>query len=224
MAWNKITVKQYIDLKPITETIKELEALPKPTDTMEAIQLSIDIMEAKAQKMHIMFGKPLDYFMNLQNDKFIEFYKHVLRIESEPMPKQLNESIKINGKVYKAFTNPAKFNVHQWYAYLAFKDDLVTNMAKMLTWIYRPEGFDYDKDEPSDYENDMLDAKLTDVSGCFFLLLTQSLKWQIDVSQQNQTLMEMLTNHLSQLETWGKSQSTTDGFIPLMPSLVEHLE
>jgi hypothetical protein len=214
MAWNKITVRQYIALKPINDTIKELEALPKPTDTIEAVNLSIDIMEAKSEKMSIMFGKPKDFFMNLSTDKFVESYKHVLRIEAEPLPKTLNEVIKVNGNKYIAFVNPSKFNVHQWYAYLGYKSDIIGHMAKMLPWIYRPEGFDYDKHEPSDYENDMLDAKLTDISGCFFLLLTQWQKWQTKVLQQNEMLMETLTSHLNEAEQWARSQSTTVGFTP----------
>lgn len=211
MGWNKITVRQYIALKPINDTIKELEARPKPTDMIEAAELSIEIMEAKAEKMHIMFDKPSDYFMNLPTEKFVESCKHVLRIESEPLPKTLNEVIKINGNKYTAFTNPSKFNVHQWFAYLGYKGDIIGNLAKMLPWIYRPEGFDYDKHEPSDYENDMLDAKIVDISGCFFLLLTRWQKWQIAVLQNNQMLMETLTEHLRQAEQWAKSQTITDG-------------
>lgn len=211
MGWNKITVRQYIALKPINDTIKELEAQTKPEDMIGAAELSIEIMEAKAEKMHIMFDKPLDYFMNLSTDKFVESYKHVLRIEAEPLPKTMNETIKVNGNTYTAFINPSKFNVHQWYAYLGYKGDIITNLAKMLPWIYRPEGFDYDKHEPSDYEADMLDAKLVDISGCFFLLLTRWQKWQIAVLHQNQMLMEMLTDHLIQAEQWAKSQSFTDG-------------
>lgn len=205
MAWNKITVGQYIALKEINDRIKELEAKPHTDD------LTVEIIEAKCEKLSLIFNKPVSYFERLSFEKFNTSYKMALLIEAEPMPTELNEVITVNGNKYIAFTNPAKFNVHQWYAYLAYQNDIRRNMAKLLTWFYRIEGFDYDKHEPSDYEKDMLDAKMSDVCGCFFLLSKLYAKWQTAVEEKNKELMNKIPDHLDRLEQWAKSQNTMAG-------------
>jgi hypothetical protein len=213
MGWNKITVRQYIALKPLNKKILDLEAMPKPEDMFEAANLNISIMEAKCEKLALMFGKPLNYFETLPSHKFVGLYKDALYIESLPLPRELNPTIQPNKIKYTAITNPAKFNVHQWYAYLGYKEDIRGNMAKLLPWFYIPEGFDYTK-EPSDYEEDLLDAKLSDVSGCFFLLSRLWSKWQAAVKISNQTIIMETMEVISQAEQWQMSKSTTDGIMP----------
>ena len=204
MGWNKVTVDQYVKLRAVNENIKELEALEKTPDN------NLEVLQAKCEKMALIFDKPVEYFENIPFIKLEESYKMALRIESEPLPQELKPVLKINGTTYNAITDPSKFNVCAYLAYQQYGKDIRGNMANILSWIYRVEGYD-STDEPGDHVPNMLQAKLTDVSGCFFLLLKRFRKWKAALPVFEEMAIMASTDHLQEALKWQKSQSSMDG-------------
>lgn len=216
MTLNHLTVKQYLELLPIRAKIKAIEEALVDCPEADRFDLNLDLMEAKAEKLSVVFSKPVEYFQKMSFAKLHTSYAHALKIEAEAMNERVIDEITLNGTTYKPILDAADFDTCAYLSLQVYRKDVHANFADILTWIYLPVGTDQ-KDRPDDlkkWREDMLTAKMNEVSGAFFLFLKRCKRWKAAMPAYDLKMIEMLKIHAREVETWVKSQNTTDGVTP----------
>lgn len=184
-----MTVKQYMAIKAIPE--------------------EMSTREAGAIKMSILFGKPVEHYEGLSFKEFDKLLPYILFIDTDPVA-PVKRTIWIGFTRYKLHDKVSDYNPDTGLSLVHFRTiGLLANIHKFAGWIYRPTFAKHDKYKAA---NDLLNAKITDVYGGFFLFSKKAKKLKDVLNVYSQMAMMDLAEHLDQVTR--HYQEAGDGITP----------